>query len=115
MDLEDAGCQARFLVRDRDGEFSGLFDTVLAGAGVQTVLTGVRLPRMNAVLERWVQTYRRVLLDRTLIPLTAFSVVWLVLLPFGGWNDPWRLWTVVVGEAVVAGLGWFIDTQSRIP
>jgi putative transposase len=25
MDLEDAGCRARFLIRDRDGKFPGLF------------------------------------------------------------------------------------------
>jgi transposase InsO family protein len=31
------------------------------------VLTGVRMPRMNAIMERWVQTCRRELLDRTLI------------------------------------------------
>ncbi|MER6812027.1 integrase core domain-containing protein [Spirillospora sp. NPDC000708] len=67
MDLEDAGCRARFLIRDRDGKFPDLFDVVLADAGIQTVLTGVRIPRMNAVMERWVQTCRRELLDRTLI------------------------------------------------
>ncbi|WP_412520809.1 integrase core domain-containing protein [Actinomadura madurae] len=67
MDLEDAGCRALFLIRDRDGKFPDLFDTVLADAGVQTVLTGVRMPRMNAVTERWVQTCRREVLDRTLI------------------------------------------------
>ncbi|MEV4670847.1 integrase core domain-containing protein [Actinomadura sp. NPDC049382] len=67
MDLEDAGCRARFLIRDRDGKFPELFDTVLADTGIQTVLTGVRMPRMNAVMERWVQTCRRELLDRTLI------------------------------------------------
>ena len=31
------------------------------------VLSGVRMPRMNAIMERWVQTCRRELLDRTLI------------------------------------------------
>ncbi|MEU5992432.1 integrase core domain-containing protein [Spirillospora sp. NPDC047418] len=67
MDLEDAGCRARFLIRDRDAKFPDLFDTVLTDAGIQTVLTGVRMPRMNAVMERWVQTCRRELLDRTLI------------------------------------------------
>ena len=30
MDLEDAGCRARFLIRDRDGMFPGLFDVILA-------------------------------------------------------------------------------------
>src|SRR4051794_27028791 len=47
MDLEDVGCRARFLIRDRDGKYPGLFDTVLAHAGIKTVLTGVRMPRMN--------------------------------------------------------------------
>ncbi|GAA0567576.1 integrase core domain-containing protein [Actinomadura livida] len=67
MDLEDAGCRARFLIRDRDGKFPEPFDAVLADAGIQTMLTGVRMPRMNALTERWVQTCRRELLDRTLI------------------------------------------------
>jgi hypothetical protein len=40
MDREDAGCRARCLIRDRDGKFPDLFDTVLADAGIQTVLTG---------------------------------------------------------------------------
>ncbi|HWG63805.1 MAG TPA: ATP-binding protein [Streptosporangiaceae bacterium] len=67
MDLEDAGCRARFLIRDRDGKFPHLFDGILADAGIETVLSGVRMPRMNSVMERWVQTCRRELLDRTLI------------------------------------------------
>ncbi|MFD0227703.1 integrase core domain-containing protein [Streptomyces hirsutus] len=67
MDLEDVNCRARFLIRDRDGTFPELFDTVLNDAGIQVVLSGVRMPRMNSVMERWVQTCRRELLDRTLI------------------------------------------------
>jgi putative transposase len=67
MDLQDADCRARYLIRDRDGKFPDLFDAVMADAGVQVVLTGVRTPRMNALMERWVQTCRRELLDRTLI------------------------------------------------
>ncbi|MFC9627888.1 integrase [Streptomyces mirabilis] len=31
------------------------------------MLTGVRMPRMNSLTERWVQTCRHELLDRTLI------------------------------------------------
>jgi transposase InsO family protein len=67
MDLEDAGCRARFLIRDRDGKFPALFDTILADAGIEVVVSGVRMPRMNSIMERWVQTCRRELLDRTLI------------------------------------------------
>ncbi|MGW7541527.1 integrase core domain-containing protein [Streptomyces sp. NPDC054770] len=67
MDLEDAGCRARFLIRDRDGKFPALFGTVLSDAGIEVVLSGVRMPRMNSITERWVQTCRRELLDRTLI------------------------------------------------
>jgi putative transposase len=67
MDLEDVNCRARWLIRDRDGKYPGLFDAVLADAGIEVVLTGVRMPRMNAIMERWVQTCRRELLDRTLI------------------------------------------------
>ncbi|MGH3381793.1 MAG: integrase core domain-containing protein [Actinoallomurus sp.] len=35
--------------------------------GIEVVLSGVRMPRMNSIVERWVQTCRRELLDRTLI------------------------------------------------
>ncbi len=50
MDLEDVGSQARFLIRDRDGKFPGLFDAVLKDAGIDIVLSGVQMPRMNAVM-----------------------------------------------------------------
>jgi putative transposase len=66
MDLEDAGCRARYLIRDRDSKFPAFIDEVLADAGIQTVLCGVRVPRMNAIMERWVQSCRHELLDRTL-------------------------------------------------
>jgi len=67
MDLEDAGASIKYLIRDRDGKFCALFDEVLVDAGIQVVLSGVRMPRMNAVMERWVGTCRRELLDRMLI------------------------------------------------
>jgi len=67
MDLPDISCQARFMIRDRDGKFPGLFDAILADAGIDVVLSGVRMPRMNSIMERWVQTCRHELLDRTLI------------------------------------------------
>jgi hypothetical protein len=30
MDLEDTGCQMKYLIRDRDGKYPALFDTILA-------------------------------------------------------------------------------------
>ena len=67
MDLDDAGCRARFLIRDRNGKFPGLSGVILADAGIDVVRSGVRMPRMNSIMERWVQTCQRELLDRTLI------------------------------------------------
>jgi transposase InsO family protein len=44
-----------------------LIDKILSSAGIATVETGVRMPRMNSIIERWVKTLRAELLDRTLI------------------------------------------------
>jgi putative transposase len=67
MDLEDASSKARFLIRDRDSKFTAAFDAALADAGLKVVTTGIQIPRMNSLMERWIQTCRRELLDRTLI------------------------------------------------
>jgi transposase InsO family protein len=67
MDLQDAACTVKYLIRDRDGKYPALFDTILGDAGIEIVLSGVRMPRMNAVMQRWVRTCRRELPDRTLI------------------------------------------------
>ncbi len=67
MDLHDLGSTARYLIRDRDGKYPALFDAILADAGITIVRYGVQMPRMNAIMERWVRTCRRELLDRTLV------------------------------------------------
>ncbi len=69
MDLEHAGSPARirFLIRDRDAKHPALIDKILSAAGITTVLTGIRMPRMNAITERSAKTLRTELLDRTLI------------------------------------------------
>ena len=67
MDLEDTGCRARFIIRDRDGKFPEMFDAILADAGIDAALSRIQIPRMNSIMERWVQTCRRELLDRSLI------------------------------------------------
>jgi hypothetical protein len=59
MGLSDAGTDARFMIRDRDGKFSSGSDAVLADAGIRVALSGVQIPRMNAIMERWIQTCGR--------------------------------------------------------
>nr|WP_007512728.1 integrase core domain-containing protein [Pseudofrankia saprophytica] len=67
MDLHDAASTARFLIRDGDGKYPALFDAILADAGITVVRGGVQASRINAIMERWVRTCRRELLDQTLI------------------------------------------------
>ncbi len=67
MDIEDTGTQIRYLIRDRDDKYPQAFDHIFADAGIEVVLSGVRVPRMNSVIERWIQSCRHELLDRTLI------------------------------------------------
>jgi len=50
MDLHDAGRKARFLIRDRDGKYPALFDTILADTGIEVMLSEVRMPRMNTIM-----------------------------------------------------------------
>jgi transposase InsO family protein len=67
MDLDDAGCRVKYLLRDRDGKYPDLFDAILADTGITVLLSGVQVPRMNSIMERWIQSCRHELLDRTLI------------------------------------------------
>ena len=67
MDLQDVRSKARYLIPDRDGRYPPLFDQILTNAGIRVVYSGVQVPRMNAIMERWVRTCRRELLDRTLV------------------------------------------------
>ncbi|MEY9834795.1 transposase InsO family protein [Streptacidiphilus sp. EB103A] len=54
-------------IRILGSTFTAAFDAVLADAGVRIVLSGIQTLRMNAIMERWMGTCKRELLDRTLI------------------------------------------------
>jgi transposase InsO family protein len=58
-DLGDRAAQFRFLIRDRDSKFTGVFDAVFASEGIRILRTPVRTPQVNASTERWVGTVRR--------------------------------------------------------
>ena len=67
MDLEDAGMSMKFVLHDRDASFTAAFNAVFQAAGARVVRSAIQAPRMNSIMERWIGSCRRELLDRTLI------------------------------------------------
>ena len=67
MDFGERAGSFKFLIRDRDGKFTALFDEVFRAEGIRVVLSAPQAPRMNAIMERWVGSVRREILDRILI------------------------------------------------
>ena len=64
MDLEDAGTRVKFVLHDRDASFTLAFDAVFRAAGVRVIRSAVQAPRMNSIMERWIGSCRREMLDR---------------------------------------------------
>jgi putative transposase len=67
MDFHDVSTTAKYLIRDRDSRYTAAFDAILADSGITMTTTAIRIPRMNAIMERWIRTCRSELLDRILI------------------------------------------------
>ncbi len=67
MGLGDHVSQFTFLIRDRDSKFTSMFDAIFANEGIRIIKTPTRAPRANAIMERWIGSLRREVLDRMLI------------------------------------------------
>ena len=67
MDLGERAETVKFLLRDRDTEFTATWDAAFTAAGIRTVRSPAQAPRANAIIERWIGSCRREILDRTLI------------------------------------------------
>jgi putative transposase len=67
IDLGDRADQFQILIRDRAGQFTDAFDTVLADAGVTVCKIPPHSPQANAYAERFVLTTRTEVTDRMLI------------------------------------------------
>ena len=67
MNLRDRTADLRFLLRDRAGQFTQSFDTVLASTGIEAVKIPPRSPRANACAEQFVLTARTEVTGQILI------------------------------------------------
>ena len=50
MDLGEQADRVKFMIRDRGSDFAAAFDTVLADAGIRTVLCNIQTPRMKPLV-----------------------------------------------------------------
>jgi putative transposase len=67
LELGERTTAFAFLLRDRAGQFTTAFDTMLTDAGITVLKIPPRSPRANAYAERFVLTVRTELTDRLLI------------------------------------------------
>ena len=67
LELGDRVGGFKFLIRDRDAKFTAMFDEVFRAEGIRVLLTAPQAPQMNSIMERWVGSVRRELLDRIFV------------------------------------------------
>jgi transposase InsO family protein len=67
MDRDDAGTRAQFVRPDRDASVTAAFDSVVPATGIRVIRSAVQAPRMDSVMQRWIGSCRRELLDRALV------------------------------------------------
>jgi putative transposase len=67
MALGDHASQFNFLIRDRDSQFTSIVDAVFASEGIRIIKTPRQAPRANTIMQRWIGSLRREVLDRLLI------------------------------------------------
>ena len=58
-ELGERSNRFRFLIRDRDTKYTGVFDAVFKSEGIEVLLTPPQAPRANAYAQRWVCTVPR--------------------------------------------------------
>ena len=57
----------RYLIHDRDTEFTRAFQRILQSGGVETVVLPARSPNLNAYAERWVRSVKDDCLSRLIL------------------------------------------------
>jgi transposase InsO family protein len=61
------GQHPKYLIRDNDGKFGPAFARVAEASGIEEVRIAHRAPRMNAIVERFLESVRRECLDHLFI------------------------------------------------
>lgn len=59
------GC--RYLLHDRDTQFTSGFERILASAGVESVRLPARSPNLNAICERWIRSVKEECLSKLIL------------------------------------------------
>lgn len=67
MEFDDQGHKPTHLIRDNDGKYPALFDSIFEEENVEVVRTCIQAPNMNAFIERWIQSLQVECLDHFVV------------------------------------------------